>query len=280
MMISVTDLSSYEYCPRKLYLQKVLKIVEFPKEAMLLGNVRHETFDQMSKVEENIVTDLKSGEYVDVLKNYKEKHSAILQRVVIKYKSDLKEFNLDLSETFTKAWNSVYIEAKERALNVSKFMKKTGFTGSKLWEELIPKIDSEYRVNSKDLKMRGIIDQVRIYPEEQVPYELKTGSAPRTGVWPGHQLQVGAYIMLLKSQGKTVNSGFVSYLDLEEKRSVPYNSFLESNILKLRDEVIKLLESHELPPRIDNMNKCKSCALREKCYDDSFMAKRMKEAFN
>ena len=40
-MLSVTHLSSYLYCPRKLYLQKVLSIYEPPKEALVKGTIRH-----------------------------------------------------------------------------------------------------------------------------------------------------------------------------------------------------------------------------------------------
>ena len=45
MKISVSMLSSYIYCPRKLFLQKVLAVEEPPKESLVLGTLRHEIYD-------------------------------------------------------------------------------------------------------------------------------------------------------------------------------------------------------------------------------------------
>ena len=39
MAISVTTLSTYLYCQRKLYLQKVLGLEELPKQAVVLGSM-------------------------------------------------------------------------------------------------------------------------------------------------------------------------------------------------------------------------------------------------
>ncbi|MBU1704594.1 MAG: hypothetical protein KJ922_04465, partial [Nanoarchaeota archaeon] len=54
-MISVTSLSSYLYCQRKLFLERVLGLFELPKAALIKGTVRHETYDLINKGEEALV---------------------------------------------------------------------------------------------------------------------------------------------------------------------------------------------------------------------------------
>ena len=58
MKISVSMLSSYLYCPRKLFLQQVLAVEEPPKESLVLGSLRHEIYDFINQSEEKIVTSI------------------------------------------------------------------------------------------------------------------------------------------------------------------------------------------------------------------------------
>ena len=58
MKISVSLLSSYLYCSTKLFLEKVLLLEEPPKESIVMGSVRHETYDSINKKEEEIVTSI------------------------------------------------------------------------------------------------------------------------------------------------------------------------------------------------------------------------------
>ena len=40
--------------------------------------------------------------------------------------------------------------------------------------------------------------QVEVRAESLLPIELKTGKSPKEGVWPGHRVQLSAYVMLLE----------------------------------------------------------------------------------
>ena len=48
MKISVSMLSTYLYCPRKLFLQKILMVEEPPKESLVMGSIRHEVYDYIN----------------------------------------------------------------------------------------------------------------------------------------------------------------------------------------------------------------------------------------
>jgi CRISPR/Cas system-associated exonuclease Cas4 (RecB family) len=49
-VLSITDITSYLYCPRKFYLKKVRGIKEKPNQAMIKGRLKHEILDIFNKM--------------------------------------------------------------------------------------------------------------------------------------------------------------------------------------------------------------------------------------
>ena len=264
-------LSSYLYCPRKLFLQKVLAVEEPPKESLVLGALRHEIYDFVNQAEEKIVTSIKKKiQYNELITIYKQFYSKALRERVIKNKSRIKEVNLDIVDVFKRTWPLILEEAETRAKNIFDFIQKYDVYGKELWKKLIPKIISELRVGSDELQLKGIIDRIEIYENGYVPIELKTGKMPKEGVWPGHRIQIAAYAMLLEEKFKTqIKEGFVSYLDAKETRHIAINPFMKEEILNLIKEVQNLLKNHNLPNYCENRNKCTNCGLRDTCYDEA-----------
>ena len=83
MKISVSLLSSYLYCSRKLFLEKVLLLKEPPKESIVMGSIRHETYDKINKTEEGIVTSITKKTALDKIQElYKQKYLAILRKAI------------------------------------------------------------------------------------------------------------------------------------------------------------------------------------------------------
>jgi CRISPR/Cas system-associated exonuclease Cas4 (RecB family) len=79
MMISVTTLCSYLYCPRKLYLQYVLKLEEPPKEALLKGSIRHKAYEVINASEEELVKSIKKTTSLsDLQGKYHQRYREIL----------------------------------------------------------------------------------------------------------------------------------------------------------------------------------------------------------
>jgi len=266
-MIAVTAISSYLYCPRKLYLERVLKLVKPPKEAIIKGTIRHETYDLINKAEEALIKSIKTDNIKYILQSYKQTYSQILKKVIIKNKDKIKSVNLELSEIFRESWRYVINEAKTRTFNTYSFIVKHKVFGDELWDKITPKIKSELRIESSMMQLRGIVDQIEYFDDNIIPYELKTGKMPDRGVWPGHKIQMAAYIMMLREQtGFDIKLGNIKYLDCDETRPVLFNEFLEKEVIDLRDKTISVLNSKELPSIVENRNKCKACELRDKCY--------------
>ena len=279
MKISVSMLSTYLYCPRMLFLQKVLAVEEPPKESLVLGSLRHEIYDFINKSEQKIVASIiEKMQYSQLLSTYKAYYSKILKEKIIKNKSKIREVNLDIVDVFKKTWPLILNEAELRAKNIFDFVVKHNVYGSDLWEKLTPKIISEKSIESEKLQLKGIIDRIEIYEDRYVPIELKTGKMPKDGVWPGHRIQIAAYAMLIEENFNTnVKKGFIRYLDTNETRQIAINPFMKEEIIDLTKEIQNLLKNREIPNYCENKNKCVNCGLRSTCYNEQEVAALLSE---
>jgi CRISPR-associated exonuclease Cas4 len=278
-MISVTFLSSYLYCARKLFIERVLGIwPEVPKDAIVKGTIRHSVYEKINLSNEEIVKLIDKKDWAYIFGLFREKYIKILKQSVIKGKHQLQSIKLPLTEFFRDTKPMIEKEAEFRAMKIFDFIERTGFLGDELWENLTPKIKPEYRINSAALGLKGVIDELEIYPEFFVPNELKTGKAPKEGVWPGHKIQVAAYAMLLEEKFNVpINKAVIRYLDTNEEREVMVNPFLKQEVKQLIEKVNAMLNSGEIPDFTDNENKCKSCDLKDVCYDEKLINQKTKD---
>lgn len=279
MLISVTTLSGYLYCQRKLFLTNVLGLVEIPKEVLVKGSIRHETYDNINKIEEELVKSItKKPTLAALTKKYKTKYTEILKNAIESYAGRLNELNLDQSETFNKILPYFVKESQIRSLNLFNFIEKENLLGEELWQKLTPKIRSEIKIISKNLKLKGIIDQIEVWDNRLVPVELKTGKMPYDGVWPGHRIQLGCYALLLEEKyNSNIRYGYVHYLDHEEKRVISINQFLRQEINDLVKKVQALMVSKEVPALCGNENKCRACGLKDTCSNNTLIQNKLKE---
>ncbi len=281
-MLSVTTLTSYLYCKRKLFLTKVLGFRGPIRIPLIKGVIRHEVYDLINKKEKEIVTNITEKTTKEQLyETYKKHHSEILRSVIRQNKEDIKKLDLKPTELFKKTWPLILGESLTRAKRTHDFMETHLVYGNELWERLTPKISSELRIESKKLNLKGIIDQVEIYEDGIVPIELKTGSCPKEGVWDNHRIQAGAYALLAEEHfSKEIKESFIIYLDHAERRHISINIFLKDEIKGLIQKVNLLLENKKIPEMEKNFNKCRNCGLKEICYNNTVIKKQLKEILN
>ena len=279
-MLSVSVLSGYLYCPRKVYLQYALKIFEPPKPALVLGSIRHSVFEEANKADEEIVKGLdRQMDLEDVFSRYKERYMKILKDSIIKNKPKIDEFSLVQDDVFESMAGSVIEEARQRSENVFRFMEKNNVFGEELWQKLTPKILSEFGVQSDALGLRGIVDKIEIYEDFMIPIELKTGKAPDEGAWPSHKLQIAAYMAMLNEKTREVRCGKLVYLDHNKTVEIVNNPFIEEEV-KAAIERAKALLSSKMPPDfVKSGNKCDACGLKRQCHDEGFINNRLRMAF-
>ncbi len=255
-MVSVTALSSYMYCPRLLYQQKVLGYEEKLNSAMVLGAIRHNFYDIANKYEERIVVHLPaefSTERINAA--YSETYQNLLRAAVMNRSSSLEMFGLEPVCIISELKPIAIAEAAERAGNVHKFAAMHNIFGEELWQQLSPKIVSELKIKSALLRLKGVVDKVEIYGDKVLPIELKTGKMANEGVWPQHRVQVAAYMMLLQEKfNTTVNNAVIRYLDYNSSRTVVLNPYMELEVKELTEKVSRLLQSSTIPKRCGREN--------------------------
>jgi CRISPR-associated protein Cas4 len=267
MKISVTFLTAYMYCKRKFFLEQIAGIAEPPKEVLVTGKIKHNVFDLANKQERGIVLAVTNSDKEQIETKYKEMYAKNLKNTILINKDALNKVEKSLSDAYKELWPFFEEEAKVRAENLHKFAAENNIFGKELWEKLTPKIESEVYVESENLQLKGKVDRIEVYADKIVPVELKTGSGPKEGVWEEHQVQIGAYMMLLEEVlGKKASVGRVSYLKDKEDREVSLNPFLRDEIVKLVKEVQEFIEKKNIPDFTRNRNKCESCGLKENCY--------------
>jgi len=269
MKISVTYLSAYLYCKRKLYLEQVLGLRELvPKEILVTGKIKHDALDFANKQEIGII--FRINKDTDIEQIYRNSYSKNLTNSLRMNSSELKKIKKELIDIYTKLWPSIEKEAEFRSNIVKKFVQEHKIYGEELWNKLEPKIVTEIFVSSDLLELKGKIDRMEVFNDKIIPIELKTGSPPKQGVWESHLIQIAAYIMLLEEkyarENKHIPKGIVDYITEKEIREVMMNPFLRDEVINLKNKVKALLESKDLPDFVDNKNKCKTCGLREECY--------------
>lgn len=281
MKLSVTVLATYLYCPRKLFLQKVLELEEPLKDVVVLGSARHKVYEKTNEIDEQIVSRINENmDFNDIISIYQSSYENILKEVIEKSKLMLNSVNLNEQDTYSNLLPKIMHEAKSRAENVYSFIFENKIYGKELWEKLTPKIKSEVRIESDTLQLKGVIDQIHIYKNGAVPVELKTGKMPKQGVWPGHRIQIAAYALLLEEQlNYPIKEGFVKYLDSNEQRHIAINPMMKHEIKQLIAEIMSIINSSELPDYCQNKNKCTGCSFKPTCYNGDKMEKLMNLKF-
>ena len=258
--VSVTDLSSYLYCPRALYQQKVLGYPEKLNEAMVLGAIRHSFYDQANKQEENIVVSLPAGlSKESIISAYSDTYGSLISEVAISHSKSLAVFDLDAEQIAKKLQPIALAEAAERAANLYSFYSQNNMLGEELWQLLTPKILTEMKVKSETLRLKGVVDRVEVHKNTVLPIELKTGKMARDGVWPSHRIQVAAYMLLLQEKfNMAVGQAVIRYLDHQSSKVVNLNPYMELEVKETTEKVIRLLGNEAVPKQCGREN-C-SCA--------------------
>ena len=263
-LISVTDLSSYSFYRRGLYLRLVLGLKEPVKPVMVLGGIRHRVYDEANKKEEFLVSQIGSDvKREEVLQMFANAYNAVLNKSVYSYSPQIEALKMDKNEVAEQLKQIVLAQSRSRADEVLSFSSKTGLFGKELWSKLTPKVITELGVRSQKLRLKGVVDRVEVYGDEYVPVEIKTGRAPHEGVWPDHRMQLAAYMLLLNdSLNVNIKEGVVKYVAANQTRQVVMNPFMEYEVTSAVDNVFSLMEQRQVPG-FCGKGYCSICALGE-----------------
>ncbi|MFQ5474241.1 MAG: CRISPR-associated protein Cas4 [Candidatus Nanoarchaeia archaeon] len=263
-MFSVSDLTLFEYCKRKLYLLKNFGL----KEKLRIparGKIIHACFSKLAESEQLIIGSLTDADRAMIRVQYQNAAKDIISSLLEKNDVEDPKLKKDM-ESLLKSHIDYRVE------QVMAAMRRYESRGPALWSVFVPKIQPEQHIISPTLQIRGIVDCVEEYEDELIPIEIKTGKAPKKGVWSNHRLQLSAYLLMLsETRKKPVKKGIVRYVDQNIERSVVMNAFIRDEVRNTINSVEKTLRGF-IPPLTDNTRKCKSCTLKAMCYDEERIA--------
>ncbi|MBD3304672.1 CRISPR-associated protein Cas4 [Candidatus Woesearchaeota archaeon] len=274
-MLAVTSLTTYLFCPRKLFLEKVMGYEEIPRALLVKGLIKHKVFDEMNRYEADLVSSFQKGITKDqIFDKYFALYSDILRRAILNSRKQLRLAKLLPVSAFKQFQPVFRQESEARAETIFNFIREKNVFGVELWENLTPKIKSEYKITAEGVGISGKVDQVLVYPGSVVPIEIKSGRAPKEGAWDNHKVQLAAYALLLENVFKiSIPAGFVKYVDENAFRRIEINAFLKDQVKDMIKRVNDLLKSRQLPKKVTNIKKCEKCGLKNICYSEEITEK-------
>jgi len=262
--VRVTDLTDYSFCPRKVYLKRVLGLREETNYQILLGKIVHEIFDNLNESEDKIVYKLDDVyDFQYVLGLYKNYVSSLFEELVKKYEKDINDLNVDINTLKLDVFSNVMFDIEDRAKLVYQYMRAGDVYGIELWEKLEPKILTELDVRSEAYNLIGRVDRIEKYRRMMIPYEIKSGK-----FMSDHLIQIHAYYLLLKKEfpDYDIPHGILLYLKKKKKKEVYFSRYMLSKVLDLKERVEDIVENQRDPGVIKKMDKCKKCAFYKYCY--------------
>jgi CRISPR-associated protein Cas4 len=259
-ILSITDITSYMYCPRKFYLKKVRGIKEKQNQLMVKGRLKHEVFDRFNKNEKNIVTEIKEKiSKEEIYKIYRTDALKITNQIINFHKELLSGFKISRFDFLHEVLSSLEKEIKLRISSIEQGIEK-GYLGKELWENLPVKYFSEVEMISEELGLKGRIDRVEL-GEEIIPYEIKT----RKEVYEADKIQLAGYSLLLEDKfKKKIYFGIIE--TAEKKEKIIIDEELRKRFLGLAEEIRTMLREKKEMPINSSFKKCQYCNFQEICF--------------
>jgi len=263
IMINISDIVSWLYCPRKIYLSKIKKIRQPMNKAMLIGRLKHNVIEIFSKSEQTIVERIdKDYDNLELYILYENFLKTITNRVFLTNKKIIESFKVDRQEVFKKILEDFSEDIKVRIQSIKQAIKQ-GYFKEALWKNLHPKYISELKLESESLGLRGRVDRIEVDNGMIIPYEIKTREGK---VYLSDEIQLTAYAMLLQDHYKLkIDKGIVEVSG--KKNQVPITNENKQKVLEIAEKIRNIEEN--LPPKLQsNFNKCRNCGFKKHCFGE------------
>lgn len=262
-LINVNDIANFIVCPLKVYYKLVLGKKEKINEKIAFGKIKHKFFEEINKVEENLVSSIRKNEsFNDIKEKFNKKYEEILKEIIKKDYEIIKKFNLE--NKIDEELNKVKKEEVEIKAKLLKKFIKLGFYGNELWQVLMPKFLTEVEIKSFILGIKGRIDKIRIDSDAIIPYEIKSRKY-NNKVWLSEKLQLTGYALLIERKFNTnVDFGFLKFNDKLIK--IEIKNWLREKFIETRDLIKEIIKTKEIPKIIKNKNICENCSFKNLCY--------------
>ena len=259
-ILSITDITSYMYCPRKFYLKKIRGLKEMPNKAMIKGRLKHEIFDIFNRNEKNIVINITSKiKKEEILKLYRTEALKITNQIINLHGDELSKFRISNFDFLNEILSNLEKEIMLKVESVNEGIKK-GFLANELWEKLFPKYLSEVEMISENLALKGRIDRLEL-GNKIIPHEIKT----RNEIYEADKIQLAGYALILEDRfNKKIDIGIIETEN--EKVEIKIDKQLKDRFLQIMEEIRTMLRERKELPINSSFKKCQSCKFQDICF--------------
>ena len=261
-IISVSDINSYLYCARKLYLSKVCGLRVSMNRNMAVGRLKHSILEAFSKNEEKFVSDIdKDYDRLELVFMYEDFIKNLAARIFAENSEMCEKFMVDKDDMTRKIIRDFSEDIRLRIASIKSSLSK-GFRKDEIWSNLDSLYISELRLESEALGLRGRADRVMISKSEGtiIPFELKSRE---DNIFHSDEIQLTAYAMLLEEKYK--RKILIGMIEVgNNKKEIPITEANKSEIIRISD-IIRNFENSPPPAMQSNFNKCRHCEFQEEC---------------
>ena len=248
-LVSVSDISSYLFCPRKVFYRLVHGKREPQNEGALKGNIVHNAIKHAIQDEAKLLQSIQKPQVADYQESFQNK----LKATVSSNQEGLKAFGADDKKILFELTPMINMVAQKRFENISA-LTESGLKGDEILKCVEPKLISEMYMQSPALGLKGRIDCTELWKDKIVPVDFKTsnlfGSATK-----GDVLQVTGYIMLLKDNyGKAANVPYGTLRYVRDGREFIVERKEENvfEVNKITDAIRSMVATKQEPEKCKN----------------------------
>ncbi|AEG19155.1 CRISPR-associated protein Cas4 [Methanobacterium paludis] len=266
MMINVSSISEYIYCPVKSYIKHTERL-DIQTTPMITGKLVHEVrrgFEELIK--RNMWSVNEKMEIRDIFESLFEDVPEFVENKIQRY-HDARLIDLETKKKICRDLKGdVELDSWTVAIKTQKIIRKTRKTGADIVDLLFPPLLLEFSIEDSELNLRGQLDRIEIVDGVYYPVELKTGVPPVKGVWKSDAIQIAAYAILMEQEfNKEVPVGFVDYMGAGQRMPVLVNTSLRNDLVNVLEDMKSMFKNGEIPELMQNPKKCVKCDYADFC---------------
>lgn len=260
-MITVANIKEYLYCPEKLNLR--LDNLDMTTEAQISGKISREAFKGFNGIVQRNLWSLNGEMNIkDILNQLFKDVPAFLDTIYRQYHAEGIEDPVKMFESLKDdlRFNSWLIAIKAQKL------LKDGINGSEAVKILYPPSFLEFKIENREVGLKGMIDKIEIIDGIYYPVVIQTNLPPLNGVWESDAIQTSAYSFLMEEEfNRDVSVGFVNYMKVGSKQPVVNSPMLNNKFIEIFEKLTEMVYDGKKPEINVNINKCHSCEYSEIC---------------
>ncbi|PHP45354.1 hypothetical protein B6V01_004415 [Methanosarcinales archaeon ex4572_44] len=243
--LRVSQLATYNSCPRKIYFEQTLpKPTQPGKETLILKELSHllpSTIKKTDEISENDIT----RAFHEVCKELAHIYPGTFAQIP---KEELVGLVKQLDTKAIADGLSTHIKEDRR-----------GFLAS------ITPHASEPLLYSEKHRLAGVPNKIVKIEDEFVPSVLKTGRPPENGVWKTERLLLTGYALLVEEHYNTiVKTGIAEYLRHGTIRKIRIRARERREVLQTLHKIKKIHQNQIIPEKPPHAP-CERCEHKEQC---------------